>query len=237
MATLLPGFKYLGGTARRYLNTATGEILSRRKYDETVRGRMSYEAIAKANKEKDELAQLARPARKRSSIQKLAPEIKAEIAKARQEDKRAREKLEKQLKEELKLNRLIERKKNKKVRTPKFSPRLLRPGTLSRRIPFSEYSQLVELFNGAKKSKVVFGYMVGIAGVDSRTGKELDAMLMPALRGLDRVISEGDFDDSVEIFLNEKLYFIPLHFFVHFSFTREYAKKVAQKAGIVWKGR
>jgi len=66
----LPGFQYLGGKDRRYLNTLTGETISRRQYDK-LSGKLgefsSYEKKAKASKELNPELYAARPARGRSS--------------------------------------------------------------------------------------------------------------------------------------------------------------------------
>src|SRR6476646_9437739 len=97
-ASLLPGFKGLGGTSKKVLNEKTGEILSRRQYAKIKHGGMTNEALTKINKQFHAEESIARPARGRKSIQKLAPEIKKTAAQVRLEaeaQKKAKEKKQK----------------------------------------------------------------------------------------------------------------------------------------------
>jgi hypothetical protein len=63
----------LGGTSRRYQNRRTGEIISRRQYDKRYgllrrQGFRSYEAKAKAFKQRDPVPALLRPAPGRRAV-------------------------------------------------------------------------------------------------------------------------------------------------------------------------
>lgn len=70
-----PGWKYLGGSKREYVNLETGELLPRRQYDKRFGslakgGFTSYEQKAKANRKLNSLLAQARPARGRPSTVK-----------------------------------------------------------------------------------------------------------------------------------------------------------------------
>lgn len=72
---LAPGWQRIPGAARRYINTRTGETLSRRKYDERF-GRLAgtgltNESLAKKNKEENPLASAMRPRRGRKKLDEL----------------------------------------------------------------------------------------------------------------------------------------------------------------------
>jgi len=65
-------WKSLGGTSRNYVNTKSGEVLSRRQYDKKFgllakKKYSSYESKAKANRRKNPTLAAARPAHNRKS--------------------------------------------------------------------------------------------------------------------------------------------------------------------------
>lgn len=231
MATL-PGFKYLGGKTQRYLNEITGESISRRQYDKLT-GKLSYEALAKINKAKNFSEQLARPARGRNSLAKLTPEFRASVVEARLEKELELDAAKKQRKITGSIQNRINRATARKVRSPKFSPRLLKAGRQGRRLPFLSYSQYVTYFDDAKKSGIVFAYALGINAIDTRDAKEKSSTVF-TLRSFDRPISEQDFMGAMNTFMLEKSYFAFLNYFIHFAFKKEYAKQKAIKAGIKW---
>lgn len=231
MATL-PGFKYLGGTSQSYLEIATGKILPRRQYDK-LKGKLSYEAIAKINKAQDFAAQLARPARGRTSLKNLTPEFRESVIAARLEKEQALEEAKKQKKTSANLQRTIDRATKRKVHSPKFSPRLLKAGRMGRRLPFLTYVQYLTYFNDAKKSGVVFAYSLGIHAIDTRDGRE-KSVTVYNLRAFDKPIPEAEFKASMQTTMLEKSYFAFLNYYIHLAFKKEYAKKKAIAAGIKW---
>ncbi len=69
MSTSQNNWKSLGGKTRRFINTKTGEVLSRRQYEQKILGRGAsfFEKKAQASKLANEKLAAARPARGRKS--------------------------------------------------------------------------------------------------------------------------------------------------------------------------
>lgn len=221
MATL-PGFKRLPGRSERFLNEKTGETISRRKYDLLRRG-ISNETLAKINRTSEPKKQLARPARGRKSILKLPENIVDELAIERSEERARKERLKALEKERRKVDRNVEKLKNKKIKTPKFSGRLLKKGRKARRLPFEEYSQYSKYWDEMKKSGIVFAYSVGVSAVDTRIGYERDAIVF-TLKTFSKKISEPDFNEAMINFLESKSYLEFLNYFIHIAFSESYYK-------------
>lgn len=214
----------LGGTARRYQNKETGEIISRWRYEKMRRG-MDARAIAKLNRQRDLATALSRPARGRTKARTQAEidlrlEIEAERQKQREYNRLLRE-----------ANKRASRIKLKKIR-----PQLLKTGRRAERIPFADYAQYVELFNQLQSARLASGrryitaYGIGVVGVDERPPNgELTATLFPMV-GYDVMFDEDEFNDAVSDFAMEHSYFILSHFYMHIHFDREYAENRLARA-------
>lgn len=226
MATL-PGFKRLPGRSERFLVVATGEEISRRKYDLIRRG-LSNEELARINRATELKTQLARPARGRKSVLKAPDFIREEVVTERVAETAKKEILKKVEKEQKKISRANERLTAKKVHLPKFSGRLLKPGRKARRVPFNEYSEYAGYWADMKKSKIVFAYSLGIAAVDTRIGLERDAIVFP-MRTFDRVLSEEQFESEMNEFLDSHAYLEFMHYFIHIAFAAEYYETKAKR--------
>lgn len=219
------------------LNEKTGEILSRHAYAKIKHAGLSSHQLAKLNAVTDKAAQIARPARGRSSIQKLAPEYKKTVAELRIEAEQKKKEKAAKAKKADKAHKKIEQLLGKQiVKVPKFSGRLLKPGNKARRVPFNDYEEYVTLRNDAKKSGLVFSYFVGIEGIDTRSEKAdpklISITVFPGTH-IGSVIDEETFNDEIQTVLEDKAsYFLLLHYWIHFSFTEAYYTKKAKDAGI-----
>lgn len=237
MAKLLPGFIGLGGTAKQVKEIATGRILSRRQYAQTVKrvaeiGRAeTNEALAKFNAQTEAEKQAARPARGRTSVQKLAPQIKKDIVGARLENKKALEKKAAEAKQEKYISKRIEAAKRKRVKVKTLRPQSLKSGHLGARISFNDYAdyeKLYDEFRDLKARNIAFAYAVGIEGVDSRSGEPRAAFVFPMR---DYKIDEDEFDETMSEWMGSRPYFVFSNYIFHAAFAKEYAARRAERAG------
>jgi hypothetical protein len=225
MATL-PGFKRLPGRSERFLVVATGQEISRRKYDLIRRG-LSNEDLARINKATELQNQLARPARGRKSVLKAPDFIKQEVVSERIAESTKKEILKKVEKQQKKIDRDNQRLTARQVKVPKFSGRLLKAGRKARRVPFNDYDEYVTFYGDMKKSKIVFAYSLGIAAVDTRIGRERDAIVFP-MRTFDGLLSEDEFQSYMDAFLESHAYLEFMHYFIHIAFSAEYYERKAK---------
>jgi len=216
-------WKSLGGKSRNYLNTETGEIISRRQYDKRIKG-IKYEEKAKKNKAENLKAAVARPARGR---QKAKTEYEIEQRLKALEEKAEQERIKK-------LN-LAASRKAKKFRVKKIRPQLLKAGHRAVRIPFKTHDEFADLRKQMLSQKLPNGrrlissYGLGITGIDERTGKELDAFLI-SLQSPNVNITETELYEITDEFIGARLYFIFSHYFLHLHFDREYAESKYKKS-------
>lgn len=227
---LLPGFKGLGGTAKRVLDLSTGKELSRREYAEKVKrqGLLSNEQLAKLNRDTQPEKQILRPTKGRKSAQKLKEDDAKLEAQKRLLEAAKQKRREAELKEQRATAKKIEAKKRKVIKPKKITARLLEPGKQGRRIPFNTYDDYLQMFTDAKATKKIFAYGLGVEGIDSRSGKIVTATIF-TMRGFGRPISEDDFNDAMEEFLTERLYFVFTNYFIHLAFSVEYARQKAAR--------
>lgn len=213
----------LGGKSRRYLDTETGKELSRRQYQNSVKG-ISFEAKAKANKAADLGKALARPARGRTKASTQTEiENRLEAARIQATTKN--------------YNRLANKaaREAKSVKVKTIRPQLLKTGHRAERIPFSTYAQYEALLKQANTVKapngkrLITSYGMGIVGYDERTGKELTATLI-TLQSPRVKMSEEEFDEETENFIESHSYFIYSHHYLHLHFDTEYAESRLKKA-------
>jgi hypothetical protein len=235
MAKLLPGYIGLGDTARRVLNTETGEILSRRQYAQKVKrgGLLTNEELAKLNKAHEPLESISRPTKGRSSLQKLAPEIKKELAQTRIESiKEKKEKEAQEKKKKLAERKLEQLKSREVVKVPKkITLGTLKPGSKGRRIPFNTYEDYLKIRREAEKSGHVLAIGLGAEGIDPR--EEIPRMIsftVFPMRPVHETIKEDEFNDDFSTETENRSYFVFLHFWAHLAFRRQSYEKRA-KAG------
>jgi hypothetical protein len=234
MAKLLPGYRGLGDSARRVVNEATGEILSRRQYAQRVKrgGALTNEQLAKLNKAQAPIESISRPTKGRSSIQKLAPEVKEEIAKARIESVEQKKKREAREKEEKRFEKKLEKLKqeaNKRVKVPKITLSILRPGTKGRRIAFNDYADYVGIVEESRKSGHVLAIGLGAEGIDSRGGEpKIIAFTVFPMRPVREIVSKADFYSAFTSEIQSRSYFVFLRYWAHLAFKRESYEKRAK---------
>jgi hypothetical protein len=234
MAKLLPGYRGLGDSARRVVNEATGEILSRRQYAQRVKrgGALTNEQLAKLNKAQAPIESISRPTKGRSSIQKLAPEVKEEIAKARIESVEQKKRREAREKEEKRFEKKLEKLKeeaSKRIKVPRVTLSLLRPGTKGRRIAFNDYSDYLQIIEDSRKSGHVLAVGLGAEGVDSRDeGLRKIAFTVFPMRPVREIIPEKEFYSAFTSEIQSRSYFVFLRYWAHLAFKRESYEKRAK---------
>ena len=213
----------IAGSARRYRNTVTGEILSRRQYDQLTKG-ITYEQKAKDNKQRNLKEALARPARGRTKARtEQEKEIRLDLEYKRQEIARTTA-LEKKAAQ-----------RAKKTRVKKIRPQLLKTGHRAARVDFTtyeEYAEYVEQMNAVKLPngmRLITSYGIGIVGYDERTGRELGATLVP-LQSPRVKLNENDLEQVTDDFLEQKSYFMYSHHYLHLHFNKQYAEGRLEKA-------
>ena len=218
------------GKTERFIDLITGKEVSRRYRDEAV-NRITYEKKALANKVLNEEEQLARPAKGRTSASKLAPAIKSEVAKVRKEERERKAQVAALEREQRAMDRRAQQLRGKRVNPPKvINGSLLRAGTIGRRINFNNYAEYLDLFEKAKKSRIVFLYGLGWTGIDLRTSREQGVTVFP-MRDFGKPISESKFNGEFQQSVEEKSYMEFLHYWMHLAFDVKYARDKAKKAG------
>lgn len=231
---LIPGFKPLGGKSRNYVNEKTGEILSRRQFDK-LRD-IFYEKKAAENRAKDQLEQLARPAKGRKSVRKVAPAFKKSIVEARAEKQAEEIAAEKARKDMAAKIRTVKRKTSKKVHVKKVRDQLLVAGRIGSRIPFNTYAEYVDLWKQIQKmGDKVFAYGLGITYIvteeRNEVGQERDVTVFTMMAAKDFVDKE-DFDEIMREDMQERSYLKFAHFWMHIAYSTKFAQSKADRAGI-----
>jgi len=227
---LLPGFKGLGGTSKRVQNIETGEILSRRQYAEKVkRQNITNETLAKIHKEANAAESYARPAKGRKSLIKAAPQIK----KARATKIKKKVEIAKLNKIESAFDKKIKALRKKQHHIPKVTGRLLKAGHYGRRFSINDYDDLVLMIEDAQKSKIIFAYSWGIYGMDTRPPHNvLTPTLSDMMADINQIISEDEYDQIIEDFLDNHLYLDFIHPWIFLAFNKSYGDQKAAKAGL-----
>ncbi len=221
---LIPGDK-----ARRAIDPATGQIISRRQYDKLYKTfGLSYEEKAKSNRARNLELALSRPARGRKSIQKLPEQERKLIVEARKEALIRQRELEKELKAQNELQRLINKRQAKKVKKYAINTRLLKSGHYARRIPFEDWDDYIRILKEARLVKQIRFYGLGIEGYDENNGNVLTATVF-TMRTMEMTVSEEDFYEEMETALMEWSYFHFTNYWIHLAFAKEYAQERKNK--------
>lgn len=242
MATLLQTFQKKdfarvkgSGKSERFINLITGKEVSRRTRDAAVRG-ITNEKLAIANRIVNEAEQLARPARGRTSARKLAPPIKADVVKARKEEKVRKAKTKAAETEQRSIDRKIERAKVKKVKTPKISKRLLKPGKISRTVDFDDPYKLDEILEQVRATPEIFAYYLGFDAVHEKSGRRVDITLYTR-ESAENEISGDEFAETIDDYLEGHRYLIVSTYWIRLVFYEKYASKLAADKGVKWMNR
>lgn len=178
------------GPQRRYRNIRNPSIeISRRQFDEHYGAASkfgTYEKKARAKAQEPEA--LLRPARGRTSGRKLTP--------AQKEVELGRRKVSR---EEAKQQKLIDKLSSKQTRSPKtITLRNFRKGTQIRRFRIGVDPQEIEALRQAgAKSRIVFGYWVGLEMVSERDG-QIKTLSLFSQRDINMPFTERDFRKALE---------------------------------------
>lgn len=222
MATkLLPGFKYLGGKTRRYLNTITGEEISRRQYDKLVNPVISYEKKAAHNKAINPKAAILKPARGRKSYVNAPDWVKEEIAESRLEAEKTRKETEAAIKKGNKAERDTTRLSAKKVKVKKVRKHLIPKNRIGWRLAFNTWDELNTMVKDAKATGVIFAYALGFVGVDSRIGV-LRPVMLQGFKSINNIISEQEFYELMGDAIAQYTYMKLAYYFVQFAIDKKF---------------
>ncbi len=225
MATpsIVSDWRRLPGSARQYINNKTGEVLSRRQYDEKI-GRLhqagikTNEAQARRNAATQGEAQLLKPARGRKSALKLGSD--ARLAEIQQ---RAEKKVQAEIRKR------IAREQTKKTQVPeKLTLRNFKKGKKGRffYVPL-EFDAIRDFIETASDYPGAFGYTVGFTFVDSRKGTTGQATLF-SLRAFNVDFDEDDFDE-MEDFIDERSYIEAAKAMVYIALKKAVYEKHSSK--------
>jgi len=221
-------FEPIKGPGRYYLDTLTGQKVTKRFRDTTLRGAISNEMAAKLNRVTNLELAVSRPARGRKSILKASETERTFIAQARIEDeKRKLELLAKQREEKI-IQRTLARRANKKVTPKRITTRLLKAGRLGVRVPFNTYSEYLQMLKEAKATGQVIAYGLGMMGYHENTGQELAITVFTLMSVNNKPIPEDVFEETFLEERENRMYFVFQHYFMHLAFKKEFA--AAKKA-------
>ncbi len=223
MADTMSEWRRVPGKARNYVNSRTGEVISRRQYDKlegtlSKQGFKSYEQKAKVAKRNEGIEQLAKPARGRTKLKEKEPEIRRTALAARVEQEQHK-----------KLSKLEQREIKRKARTPKsISLKNFKKGALGRTFRVDlDPGALADFISAAASYKGAFGYLLGIEFIDTRSGK-VGASALTHLRAFNKPFTNSDWD-TYEEWILEHLYAEATFAYVYVSLKIEVARKHGRK--------
>lgn len=211
------------GAQRRYALKSNPDItISRRQFDEhygAVRAFGTYEKKAKHKATEPEA--LLRPARGRTSARKLTPtEKEVELGRRRVAAK------------ESATMKRIERERSKQHKHPRtIDLRTFKKGKIHRTIELPVSFDAVENTRAAAaKSRIVFGYYVGVNMIDLRSGQRISFAAF-GLRDIHMAFKPSDFDKLIKK-AQEKTYAELVSLWIHLTLKSAVA---TDRNG--WKGR
>ena len=183
------------GGARRYASVQNpGVTISRRQFDEhygSAAFHGTYEKKARVNAKEPQ--QLLRPARGRKSALKLTPAQKeAELARRRV------------IKQETQQEKLVRKLETKKIRTPqKITLRNFKSGHVIRKIRTGvDQEEIERLRYEGQKSKIIFGYWVGLEMVSERDG-QMKSVSLFTQRDIKLPFTDEDMDAAIDVASNK----------------------------------
>jgi len=219
-------FEPIKGPGRYYLDTLTGQKVTKRFRDTTLRGAISNEKAAQLNRITNLELAVSRPARGRKGIKGLSEKEKADIIAARIEDEKRKKELAAQAKAERELNRLLQKKSAKKVNFKHFSDRALRPGSKGARFSFNSYDEYLVLAKEVKASRNTLAYSLGMVGYHETTGEDYGVTVFTLKSAQDKPYSRETFEEGFEEAITERTYFRFQYYFMHVAYKKEYYEKV-----------
>lgn len=210
------------GSARKYKNKKTGEIISRHNYDVhygSLKGLKGYRQKAQLNRRQNPEAILRpAPGRKKASALK-GKEKREEIARRQREAKEAA------------AQRKIQSQWKRKYAVPKkIDLRNFRPGKISRVIELPiAYQPIEDVRQEAQRSGIVFAYMVG-ANLITEEGEERTIM-ESGLNHISVRFTKDRYADFIDRLMGIS-YAQLVSLFIHLSLKLEVARKRNK-----WKGK
>lgn len=223
-------FISLKDAGRNYLDTLTGETVSKRQRDKALRGSISNEMAAKMNKITNPELALSRPARGRTSLLKKSATERELIAQARIEnEQRKLEQHKRDIAEKARL-RMLARKANKKVNRKTISTRLLKAGHMGARVPFNTYAEYLVMLKEAKATGQIIAYGLGMQGFHENTGQDVSITVFTLMSVTNKPIPEDVFEETFDEEIESRSYFVFQHYWMHVAFKKEYAAARKEKA-------
>lgn len=211
------------GAQRRYrLRSSPNITISRRQFDEHYGAVRAYGTNEKKAKHKSaEPEAILRPARGRKSALKIAPAAKeAEINRRRVIAKEAA------------TEKKIQAGRNKVYKYPKsIDLRTFKRGKIHRTIELPvDYDAVENTRQAAAKSRIIFGYYVGVNMIDTRNGQKI-AFAGFSLRDINMKFTQRDFNKLIEK-AKEKTYAELVSLWIHLTLK----SKIATDRN-AWKGK
>lgn len=230
-------FISLKNKKREYLDTTTGEVVSKRFRDTTLRSQFSEKrvsneaAAAMAKRVTPELA-VSRPARGRTSLLKKTQTEREFIAAARIEAEQKKIEQHKAVIAENARLRMLQRKANKKVTVRNVTTRLLKAGRSGARIPFNTYEEYLILKSQAKDLGKIIAYGLGMTGFNENTGEEYNITVFTMMSVKNKPIPREVFEETFEEEIESRTYFVFQHYWMHLAFAMDYvrAREAKRKA-------
>lgn len=232
-----PRFVSLKDKKRNYLDTLTGETISKKIADKRNRGGITQEAFAKSNKSKNLTQALARPARGRKSAQKLSDFEKQAVLEARVEEfnRKAEAKIEESKKKAV--ERLLAKQARKTVKRTRITKSMLRPGSKGARGKFNNYDEYLISLAEAKKTGVIFSYGLGMVGYDENSGENYGITVFTMEHINNPPIPREKFEERFMEERIERQYFVFQYYFIHVAFQRAYYEKVLADSKVAKKAK
>jgi len=224
-------FISLKDKGRNYLDTLTGETVSKRQRDKALRSvfsekPISNEAAARQNRQTNLELAVSRPARGRSSLLKKTETERQLIAQARIEDEQRKAELKKKEQEERALQRALFKSANKNVKVKHVTKRSLKPGSKGARFSFNTYADYLQLLKEAKATGVIFSYGLGMVGYHGETNQSYGVTVFTMEHISNKPISEERFNERFDEERMARSYFVFQHYFFHAAYKKEFYEKV-----------
>lgn len=228
-------FVSLKNKKREYLDTTTGEVVSKRFRDTTLRSQFSEKrvsneaAAAMAKRTTPELA-VSRPARGRTSLLKKTQTEREFIAAARIEAEQKKIEQHKAVLAENARLRMLARKANKKVTRKNISARLLKAGRTGARVPFNSYEEYLIMLEQAKKVKEITFYGLGMTGFNENTGEEYNITVFTMEYIKNKPIKPEVFEEEYRDAIESRVYFVFQYYWMFLAFDKKFAASKRDKA-------
>jgi len=201
-----------GDKTRKYQNTKTGEVISRRAYDQkygVARQFGSYETKSKTNASINPLEHFARPSRGKKSMLK-------EVEKFTQQEKSEfiHKEITRQQEKELskKNQRIYDNKMKRQLKPPrKINTKIFKKGRYSMwrdYLTHIDYEDMLDIIIMGKQQGDLFGYQAGFEVLNEKENKTY-IMTLLQLRDFSVPFTIEDYEEMIEN-LNERGYIIML---------------------------